>query len=79
MVEKEFCRRCTLIHADEFRISALSERIIRRALRALNTLGADPAHTEQRINYLQATGLHLCLLLNTGRPHREIHRVAHEL
>ena len=26
----------------------------------------DPAHTEQCINYLKATGLHLCLLLNFG-------------
>ena len=39
----------------------------------------DPAHTAQCINYLKATGLHLCLLLNFGRPRLEIHRVAHEL
>jgi len=39
----------------------------------------DPAHTAQCINYLKATGLHLCLLLNFARPRLEIHRVAHEL
>ena len=39
----------------------------------------DPVHTAQCINYLKATGLHLCLLLNFGRPRREIHRVAYEL
>ena len=39
----------------------------------------DPVHTAQCINYLKATGLHLCLLLNFGRPRLEIHRIAHEL
>lgn len=39
----------------------------------------DPAHTAQCINYLKATGLHLCLLLNFASPRLEIHRVAHEL
>ena len=39
----------------------------------------DPAHTAKCINYFKATGLHLCLLLNFGRPRLEIHRVAHEL
>jgi GxxExxY protein len=39
----------------------------------------DPAHTAQCINYLKATGLHLCLLLNFARPRLEIHRIVHEL
>jgi GxxExxY protein len=46
-------------------------------LKASKTL--DPAHTAQCINYLKATDLHLCLLLNFGRPGLEIHRVAHDL
>ena len=46
-------------------------------LKASKTL--EPAHTAQCINYLKATGMHLCLLLNFGRPRLEIHRVAHEL
>ncbi|HEY1935417.1 MAG TPA: GxxExxY protein [Acetobacteraceae bacterium] len=39
----------------------------------------DPAHTAQCINYLKATGLHLCLLLNFARPRLEIRRIVHEL
>ena len=46
-------------------------------LKASKTL--DPAHTAQCINYLKATGLHLCLLLNFSKPRLEIHRVVHEL
>jgi GxxExxY protein len=38
-----------------------------------------PAHTAQCINYLKATGMHLCLLLNFAKPRLEIHRLAHEL
>ena len=33
----------------------------------------------QCTNYLQSTGLRLCLLLNFGKPQREIKRVAHDL
>ena len=139
MVKKEFCRRCTLMHADEIRTRDLSGRIIGCAFRVQNMLGAgflekvyenalayeiraaglavalqkgitvyydgivvgedvadlvvedavavelkaskalDPAHTAQCINYLKATGLQLCLLLNFARPRLEIHRIAHEL
>ena len=43
------------------------------------TRSLDPAHTAQCINYLKATGMHLCLLLNFARPRLEIHRLAHEL
>ena len=39
----------------------------------------DPVHTAQCINYLKATGLHLCLLLNFAKPRLQIHRIAHEL
>jgi GxxExxY protein len=139
MVEKEFCRGCTQMNADEIRNNEVSERIIGCAFRVLNTLGTgflervyenalahemreaglsveqqkgiavhyngivvgvfvadlvveekvvielkaskalDPAHTAQCINYLKATGLRLCLLLNFGRPRLEIHRVVHRL
>ena len=33
----------------------------------------------QCTNYLQSTGLRLCLLLNFGKPRLEIKRVAHDL
>jgi hypothetical protein len=35
----------------------------------------DDIHRAQCLNYLKATGLHLCLLLNFGRPHLEIKRI----
>ena len=31
------------------------------------------------MNYLRATGMHLCLLLNFGRPRVEIRRIVHNL
>jgi hypothetical protein len=39
-IEKEFCRRCTLMHADEIETRDLSGCIIGGACRVLNTLGA---------------------------------------
>ena len=39
----------------------------------------DDAHRMQCTNYLKATGLQLCLLLNFGKPRLEINRVAHGL
>ena len=39
----------------------------------------EDAHRAQCTNYLKATGLHLCLLLNFGKPRLEIKRVAHGL
>jgi hypothetical protein len=44
-------------------------------LKAIKNL--DTAHTAQCINYLKATGLHRCLLLNFGKPRLEIQRIAH--
>jgi GxxExxY protein len=46
-------------------------------LKAGGTLA--PAQTAQCINYLKATGLHVCLLLNFGVPRLDIRRIAHAL
>jgi GxxExxY protein len=35
----------------------------------------DEIHTAQCLNYLKATGLPLCLLINFGRPRVDIKRV----
>ena len=35
----------------------------------------DDIHRAQCLNYLKATGLHLCLLLNFGKPRLEIKRI----
>ncbi|MFI4983124.1 MAG: GxxExxY protein [Nevskiales bacterium] len=37
--------------------------------------GLDDIHRAQCLNYLKATGLHLCLLINFGRPRAEIKRL----
>jgi GxxExxY protein len=39
----------------------------------------DDVHWMQCTNYLKATGLQLCLLLNFGKPRLEIKRVAYGL
>jgi GxxExxY protein len=41
-----------------------------KAIRAL-----DEVHTAQALNYLKATGLRICLLINFGKPQIEIKRV----
>jgi len=45
-----------------------------KTVKALNDV-----HRMQCTNYLKATGLRLCLLLNFGKPHLEIKRVVHGL
>lgn len=39
----------------------------------------DEVHVAQCLNYLKATGLHVCLLLNFGAPRLEIKRLVHQL
>jgi GxxExxY protein len=41
--------------------------------------GIDEVHIAQCLNYLKATGLHLCLLLNFGKPRLEIKRIVLDL
>jgi GxxExxY protein len=65
--------------AAELRITALSSNSSVES-RSLKTVWAlDNAQRAQSINYLQATGKHLCLLLNFGTPRQEFQRVVQDL
>ena len=61
----------------EYFVDLLVEDALLVELKAVKTL--DEAHRAQCINYLKASGLHLCLLLNFGKPRLEIKRVAYRL
>ena len=58
----------------EYTADMLVEDAVVVELKAVKTL--DSVHTAQCINYLKASDLRLCLLLNFGNPRVEIHRVA---
>ena len=45
-------------------------------LKAIRTL--DLVHLSQCLNYLKATGLHVCLLLNFGTPKVQIRRLVRD-
>ena len=61
----------------EYFVDLLVEDVLLVELKTAKSL--DEAHRMQCVNYLKATGLRLCLLLNFGRPRLEIKRVAHGL
>lgn len=65
------------IVAGEYVVDLLVEGTIIVELKAIRVL--ENIHTAQCINYLKATGMPLCLLLNFGKPRLEIHRLAHGL
>ncbi len=58
----------------EYAADLLVEGTIVVELQAVKAL--DRVHTAQSINYLKATGLPVCLLLDFGKPRREIQRIA---
>ncbi len=68
----------TLIDNDVDGANLLSRQISGCALTVLHTpglaKGIDHIHQAQCLNYLKATGLPLCLLLNFGSPRLEIKR-----
>ena len=51
----------------------LVEKSILIELKALNSL--DNKHQAQCLNYLKASGLNLCLLINFGQPKIQIKRI----
>jgi GxxExxY protein len=61
----------------EYFVDLLINDVLLVELKAVRAL--DDAHRMQCTNYLKATGLRLCLLLNFGKPHLEIKRVVHGL
>ncbi len=61
----------------EYFADLLVENVLLVELKTVNALG--DAHRMQCTNYLKATGLRLCLLLNFGRPRLEIKRVVRDL
>lgn len=62
------------IVAGEFTVDLLVEEVLLIELKAVKALNDD--HCEQCMNYVKATGLRLCLLLNFGNPRLEIKRIA---
>ena len=57
----------------EYAVDLLVEDAVLVELKAIKAL--DDIHRAQCLNYLRATGLHLCLLLNFGKPRLEIKRI----
>jgi GxxExxY protein len=61
----------------EYFSDLLVEGVILIELKTVQALNR--AHRAQCINYLRATGLHLCLLINFGAPRLEVRRVVQDL
>ena len=63
--------------AGQYCVDLLVEQTLLVELKTVRAL--DDGHRAQCLNYLKATGLPLCLLLNFGKPRLEIKRVANGL
>jgi GxxExxY protein len=59
----------------EFTADVVVEQRVIVELKAVSVL--EDAHTAQCLNYLKASGLPKCLLINFGRPKIEIRRFVH--
>ena len=57
----------------DYTVDLLVEPIVLVELKVAKAI--DEVHRAQCLNYLKATGLHLCLLLNFGKPRLEIKRI----
>ena len=60
----------------DFVADLLIEEKVLVELKAVKAL--DDIHMAQCLNYLKATGLSLCILVNFGKPKAEIRRVVHK-
>jgi GxxExxY protein len=68
----------TLVHYEgvvvgKYAVDLLVEHTVLVELKVAKAI--DEIHRAQCLNYLKATGLHLCLLFNFGRPRLEIKRI----
>jgi GxxExxY protein len=54
----------------------LVEGVLLAELKAVQAL--ESTHMAQCLNYLKATGLRLCLLMNFGKSRVEVQRVVHD-
>jgi GxxExxY protein len=57
----------------QYFVDLLVEQAVLVELKTVQAL--DSAHRAQCLNYLRATGRHLCLLMNFGTPRLEIRRI----
>lgn len=60
----------------DFVADLLIEEAVLLELKAVQAL--DGVHVAQCMNYLRATGLRVCLLMNFARPRLEIKRIVHK-
>jgi GxxExxY protein len=65
------------VNIGDFTVDLLVENVLLVELKAVRAL--EDLYRGQCLNYLKATGLRLCLLLNFGTPRLEIKRVVHGL
>ena len=67
------------MHTDENRLNLPSDSItgsvLRCAFEVQSASGLDNAHYAQCMNYLKATGLKVCLLINFGKPRLQYKRI----
>jgi GxxExxY protein len=61
------------IDIGEYAVDLLVEGAVLVELKAVRAL--DDIHRAQCLNYLKATGLHLCLLVNFGKTRLEVKRI----
>jgi GxxExxY protein len=69
--------RCDGIVVGDYAVDLLVEHIVLVELKVAKAI--DEIHRAQCLNYLKATGLNLCLLLNFGNTHLEIKRIVLDL
>ncbi|MDR3530893.1 MAG: GxxExxY protein [Rhodopila sp.] len=65
------------MNVGDYTVDFLVENAVLVELKAVKAL--DAIHTAQCMNYLKATGLSLCLLLNFGNPRLDIRRLVNGL